>query len=623
MERISLGSGVRPRRARAGALVAAATLASGATAAAQSVSYYPSELGASLLAFEDQWPTTTDYDYNDVLLQVHWAFDRDLDQPSTANGLPVLRALATIDPVALGGDLTNGLGLRLPASLSKVGLVVRRRLGTGGSPTSDPTYGAWEDLTVSVADAGPTVVVSTNLRELFGGAQGPINAGVVGQADRVGQRIEVAFDWPVGVDLDTALAPFDVFIFRTSRPAHEIHQAGYGGTAAMDPLLFPVGNGVGRWYVNDRGIPAALNLKAALVYPTEATRIEGVYPDIVSFAQLPNFASWSGTGDDPRLFYQRAGGEGGRKTRGAAPRRPTRAAIVREACTEGLEPNRQGRRVRAGAACVEFTRDGATEARAVRSCRALQLALPSTPSGAYYIDPDLSGPVAPARLWCDMSRDGGGWTLIAKHATAWRGSLTNQQWTNQLANPIAHVNVSDLASNASPDALGVAWLDRPFTNALWAATEARIVRMDMPQNNCLPGNVGVFYQRALNPPNGWDFWAALRDARRWGSGVSGEAVLGHGTSFSMGFSANINGNPSIYNAATDTFTQNCPGPLRHWETGTLSLADGSTLEVSRHGGLIGDGCHTSGCIWYEVTNPAHHHWKNLGGHAIKTLLWVK
>jgi LruC domain-containing protein len=329
-----------------------AMLLASSSAWAESVSFYPSEGAASVLAFEDQWPEQTDYDYNDVVVQVHWTFDRDVSRPASTRGHPILRALLTIDPVALGGDHANGLGLQLPACATKAGLTVRRRSGTGGSSAQAPSYGPWEDVLLR-ADPSPTVVLSPNLRELFDGELGRLNVGVTGKDDRAARRLEIVFEWPVAVDLDAGQAPFDLFIFRSASPSHEIHFPTHGGTAMMNPSLFPASNRAGKWYVNDRGIPAALNLKTATVYPTEATRIDDVYPEIAAFAALSNFAEWTGTGLDPRTFYQRAGGGGGRRPRAAAPLRPARAAIEGQTCSDGLAAGRSGRRVRPGAGCVD------------------------------------------------------------------------------------------------------------------------------------------------------------------------------------------------------------------------------------------------------------------------------
>ena len=226
----------------------------------------PSEGGWSLLAFEDQWPGSTDLDYNDVAVRAHFRFDLD------AQGR-VRRIIASFDPAALGGEHSNGLALRLPTS--RQGLSAQRRVGSG----------AWTPLTFE-PDAEATLIVSGDLRELFEGVRGPINS----RFDHpllTGERIELELTFATPVTLDTGLAPFDVFIFRSGDFGHQIHFPGYAGTEAMHTHLFNSGSDAstpGRWFVHDTGTPFALNLQGTTRFPLEAVPIDELFPNIVGFA---------------------------------------------------------------------------------------------------------------------------------------------------------------------------------------------------------------------------------------------------------------------------------------------------------------------------------------------------
>jgi LruC domain-containing protein len=231
-----------------------------------SVTYFPGASSSALLAFEDQWPGHTDLDFNDVALRVHFRLE------SNAAGA-VARLAAVFDPVALGGDLSNGLGLVLPA-LNPGGVVVRRRLGSG----------AWSNLGLE-SDASITVLLSSNLRELYGNAQGRINS-VFGSPRLGGQRLEVEFTFNSPVSISAAAAPFDVFIFRTGDTGHQIHLPQYSGTAAMSASLFNSGQDRStstRRFVHLSGIPAALNLMTTTLYPREGSAISALFPDIIGF----------------------------------------------------------------------------------------------------------------------------------------------------------------------------------------------------------------------------------------------------------------------------------------------------------------------------------------------------
>ncbi|HAN30383.1 MAG TPA: hypothetical protein DCQ06_02185, partial [Myxococcales bacterium] len=82
------------------------------------------------------------------------------------------------------------------------------------------------------------------------------------------------------------------------------------------------------------------------------------------------------------------------------------------------------------------------------SCKALLTAFPKTPDGVYTIDPDGVGPLAGRSMYCDMTTDGGGWSLVAALANrqprkpapaaffteTFKANATT--WQKQISNPL-------------------------------------------------------------------------------------------------------------------------------------------------------------------------------------------
>ena len=57
-------------------------------------------------------------------------------------------------------------------------------------------------------------------------------------------------------------------------------------------------------------------------------------------------------------------------------------------------------------------RDGSSASLAGDSCKGILLLINQSTTGLYWVDGDGEGGYAPQQVWCDMSTDGGGWTLV-------------------------------------------------------------------------------------------------------------------------------------------------------------------------------------------------------------------
>ena len=95
------------------------------------------------------------------------------------------------------------------------------------------------------------------------------------------------------------------------------------------------------------------------------------------------------------------------------------------------------------------------------SCKAIKQAEPMAQNGVYQIDPDGNGPVMPFNVFCEMTIDGGGWTLALK-ADGTKNTFTYDAalWTN---NATFQPNFNDLDRN---EAKLPSWNTVPFTDVL-------------------------------------------------------------------------------------------------------------------------------------------------------------
>jgi len=95
--------------------------------------------------------------------------------------------------------------------------------------------------------------------------------------------------------------------------------------------------------------------------------------------------------------------------------------------------------------------DVASDAPGATSCLDVRTGDPSAPSGRYTIDPDGPGSEPPLTVACDMTTDGGGWTIVFVAPS-----------TNLAAVPLAYTTVVPHLMTVASDAL-VAYRDASLT----------------------------------------------------------------------------------------------------------------------------------------------------------------
>jgi hypothetical protein len=262
-----------------------------------------------------------------------------------------------------------------------------------------------------------------------------------------------------------------------------------------------------------------------------------------------------------------------------------------------------------GEACTAAGCKGLGEAKEapVASCRILHDQRPALGDGVYWLDPGGGASDDAIQAFCDMKRDGGGWTLIAKIAAGDYSALSDAQYRDLVLNPVDDVAAGKLLDATSPADGVMAFWNRARTNALWKVSTARVVRVDFLAigGGCANTAIGTYFQKRLSPPADWDLWAALRNTKLWGDGtvVGSDSVGGSGTTFKL------TRDSANYDPKTDDFTNACDGTFGFWEMTTHPVKGGGTVESSRHGGLLADGWNNLGCNWLLTLTPADSRWK--------------
>lgn len=229
--------------------------------------FIPSQNSLGMVMYEDLWPSDGDFDFNDTVI----AYNYELIYGQTEN---LIAIRATFNVIAIGAGIHSGLALALPIPAASVSQI-HRRIGEGGV-----------DVPLVRSDNGNLMIrVVNDLRATFAVGEQYINTKIADPVIRP-RTISVLIELSQATSLTSGEAPFDLFLFWTHDPRHEIHRPMYAGTVDMDTSLFGTmsdGSTETRHFVNDRGVPFALDVPVSTLYPVEKTPIDLLYPDILTF----------------------------------------------------------------------------------------------------------------------------------------------------------------------------------------------------------------------------------------------------------------------------------------------------------------------------------------------------
>lgn len=226
--------------------------------------------GTGSVAFEDQWPSTGDYDLNDVVMNYSYNVITNAQNK-------VVRVEGNTTLRATGGAFQNGFGIQFPVERSKV------------SNVSGATLEAGQNKAV--------LVLFQNMRQEM------VSWNTIrGGATSAAKNYSISFDISNGPSLSQfGLGVYNPFIWNGSMGrGYEIHLPGKQPTDLANPTAFGTGRDgsnvqSGDTYVSKTNrLPWAIQTPANFSYPVEKADINSAYTKFASWVQSGGslFGDW-------------------------------------------------------------------------------------------------------------------------------------------------------------------------------------------------------------------------------------------------------------------------------------------------------------------------------------------
>ncbi len=247
--------------------------------------YYPSA-GYGTYLFEDNWPGTGDYDFNDLVIGYRY-------NTITNAANQVVELKATLVANASGASFQNAFGFQLDGLSPQL---VTSVVGT------DTKAASWLSLSTNGTEAKQTyanVIVVDNVSRVLPTSNGnPIVNTILGATYVKPDTINVTITFAEGKVSPSDIAINPYLIINQNR-ARELHMANKAPTNAANPSYFGANDDKsiptsGIYYVNINNLPWALDVPAAIPYPIEGVNVTAAYLNLSNWAQSSGtkFTDW-------------------------------------------------------------------------------------------------------------------------------------------------------------------------------------------------------------------------------------------------------------------------------------------------------------------------------------------
>ncbi|MEM8559223.1 MAG: LruC domain-containing protein [Bacteroidota bacterium] len=247
------------------------------------------------LAFEDLWPSTGDYDFNDLVVAYRIA-----EVTNAASEVVRLTVQTRVD--AVGAGYANGLGFALPFDAQEIASVDHG--AHDGASLAASIRRAANGLEDGHTEA--VLIAFDDAKDRVPGATGFVNTEA-GAPYLPGETVTqtLTFATPRAGSV-LGQAPFNPFLFRRDQRGREVHLPGQAPTALAHLTLVGTRDDVDNGYRTATGLPWALHLAEGFQHPLEAEPITDAYPLFAPWAQSggSTYPDWyrSEHADVPRIY---------------------------------------------------------------------------------------------------------------------------------------------------------------------------------------------------------------------------------------------------------------------------------------------------------------------------------
>ena len=240
------------------------------------INYYPSKSTFGTIAFEDLWPSTGDYDMNDMVVGYQYEI------VTNAQNLAV-EIYANYVIQASGASYISGFGVQFPFSPNLVKTVTGQKFASNYIKQNANGTEAGQSKTV--------IIPFDNFNALIKRPDPYYINSQIGAPYMKSDTAKVYMSFTTPLSSSTlGSGPFNPFLISNQRRGYEVHLPNNVPTDLADKTLFGTfqdasNPALGIYYKSKKSWPWALNFAGPFSYPTEGTNIGKAYNYFFQWAQ--------------------------------------------------------------------------------------------------------------------------------------------------------------------------------------------------------------------------------------------------------------------------------------------------------------------------------------------------